>query len=553
MTPDIFLSYTREDQATAQRFAEGFEAQGFSVWWDVTLRSGEAYDKVTEAALRGAKAVVVLWSPRSVESRWVRAEATLADRHRTLVPARIEACDLPIMFELTQTADLCRWNGQAGDPAWRAFLTDVRRFVEAGAAPRRPPPTASAASAPAQQDMRPAIAVLPFVNRSDHEEDDVFADGMVEDVAAALSARPWIKVIASSATAAYRKRARDLRQIGQGLGVRYLLEGNVRRAGDALRVTAQLAETESGSILWTQKFARPLAQATALQEDLATEVAAHLSVQVERAERDRALKHPRNVSIWEGRMRATPTLGKQTRSGWEAAVADFKRAIETNPNYGGAHLQLAAAQGQLLHYVGDDPERVQEIVDNVRRARALDPDHPGALAGCAAVLIDLGKLEEGLSLAERAVAMNPDLELARLTLGSVLLRLGRSDEAVAELDAAERLAPDTPWAQFASVYRSVAHLQAGRLDQAQEAADRALRLFATKEALLQSVLCFARLNRWDRARDALRRLRDTDPEISAAFIERRVRGFYCGSNAVDEYVAIARKVWDETSSEAKSP
>jgi hypothetical protein len=119
--PDIFLSYTREDQAAAQRFAEAFETQGLSVWWDVTLRSGEAYDQVTEEALRTAKAVVVLWSKKSVTSRWVRAEATLADRNRTLVPTRIEACDLPIMFELTQTADLSRWKGAANDPVWRAF------------------------------------------------------------------------------------------------------------------------------------------------------------------------------------------------------------------------------------------------------------------------------------------------------------------------------------------------------------------------------------------------------------------------------------------------
>src|SRR3974390_1453844 len=147
--PDIFLSYTREDQAAAQRFAEGFETQGFSVWWDATLRSGEAYDEVTEKALRTAKAVVVLWSKKSVVSRWVRAEATLADCNRTLVPAAIEPCERPIMFELTQTADLSRWTGDAKDPAWRAFLTDVRRFVEKAAAPQPSAPRPSASAAPA--------------------------------------------------------------------------------------------------------------------------------------------------------------------------------------------------------------------------------------------------------------------------------------------------------------------------------------------------------------------------------------------------------------------
>ncbi len=96
--PDIFLSYSREDQAIARRFAEGFEREGFSVWWDQTLRSGEAYDKVTEKALEEARAVVVLWSKTSVDSRWVRSEATQADRYGTLVPVMIEPCKLPIMF-----------------------------------------------------------------------------------------------------------------------------------------------------------------------------------------------------------------------------------------------------------------------------------------------------------------------------------------------------------------------------------------------------------------------------------------------------------------------
>src|SRR5690606_28821112 len=108
---------------------EAFAAEGFEVWWDVALRSGEAYDEVTEAALANARAVVVLWSPRSVVSRWVRAEATEAERNKTLLPAMIEPCKRPIMFELVQTAELSHWQGDTGDPAWRAFLDDVRRFV----------------------------------------------------------------------------------------------------------------------------------------------------------------------------------------------------------------------------------------------------------------------------------------------------------------------------------------------------------------------------------------------------------------------------------------
>jgi hypothetical protein len=174
--PDVFLSYNREDQAVARRFAEAFTAQGLNVWWDTALKSGEAYDEVTENALRTAKAVVVLWSPRSVASRWVRAEATLADRNKTLVPCMIEPCERPIMFELTQTADLSHWRGDSDDRGWLSFLADVRRFVERDTPAPLVAPSPDASKI--ERDQRPSLAVLPFANLSGDTEQDYFADGM---------------------------------------------------------------------------------------------------------------------------------------------------------------------------------------------------------------------------------------------------------------------------------------------------------------------------------------------------------------------------------------
>ena len=130
--PDIFISYNRNDRTAARHFAECFQKEGFSVWWDAALQSGETFDEVIENELRSAKAVVVLWSPRSVASRWVRAEATIADRRRKFAPVIIEPCDLPIVFELTHTADLSDWTGDRGDPAWQSFVADLTRLVEKG-------------------------------------------------------------------------------------------------------------------------------------------------------------------------------------------------------------------------------------------------------------------------------------------------------------------------------------------------------------------------------------------------------------------------------------
>jgi len=127
--PDIFISYARADEDVARLVALAFEQEGFNVWWDAALHSGETFDEVIEKELRAAKAVVVLWSPRSVSSRWVRAEATLADRNRTLAPAIIEPCDRPIIFELTHTVDLTNWTGDTNDPVWQAYLYDIRRLI----------------------------------------------------------------------------------------------------------------------------------------------------------------------------------------------------------------------------------------------------------------------------------------------------------------------------------------------------------------------------------------------------------------------------------------
>jgi len=171
---DIFISYCREERPVARQFAECFADEGFSVWWDAQLHSGETFDEVIERELRAAKAVVVLWSPRSVASRWVRAEATLADRDNKLVPIIIEPCNRPIIFELTHAAELAEWTGDRSEANYQTLIRDLRRMVgktnDAQAAASQPAapdsttapePEATSAPAPVEAVPIPPVAEAP--------------------------------------------------------------------------------------------------------------------------------------------------------------------------------------------------------------------------------------------------------------------------------------------------------------------------------------------------------------------------------------------------------
>ena len=175
---DIFLSYNREDQATAKAIATALHNQGFEVWWDTVLRAGQTYDEVTERQLHDASAVVVLWSSRSVRSKWVRAEATLGDRKSALIPVMIEQCDRPIMFELIQTADLTKWTGDLEDQQWKAFVEDVREHVErkrgAKVAAAAAATTPAAAAATASSDARDTIEAAFWMSIKDDNDPSDF-------------------------------------------------------------------------------------------------------------------------------------------------------------------------------------------------------------------------------------------------------------------------------------------------------------------------------------------------------------------------------------------
>jgi len=523
--PDVFLAFAREDHAAAAKFAAAFERAGLSASWDMPSRSGDAIDEVTERALKAAKAVVVLWSKNSVESRWIRSEATLADRNKTLVPCMIEPCERPIMFELAQTAELSHWQGDASDEAWVALLTDVRRLVAKEVAtvavPTAPPPAQAVAvsTQSATRMARPVLAVLPFINRSGLKEDDIFAFGMVEDIIDALSLSRTIRVLSSGATAAYRKNAVDIVEIARKSNVRYLLEGNIRRVGKTLRVTAQLIDATDGTILWTQRFDRPLSELAALQEDLVVEVASNLGSQISRLEMERALKKPRDLTAWEASLRSTVAA---TRGDWVRAISEGERAVAVAPDSAAAHATLAFALSGMVAARPAEPQWRERSHQHIARALELDASNPTVHLWVGWSYAWCCQPEEGLPYLEQAVRARPTNAVARHGLGSAYILLNRNEEALAEWETAERLAPNSPNQYNLSTFIGAALLKLGNLEAALERFEHASRLVPTfSMAHLFGALTLKRLGRSEAALAEMSRAMGIDPDPTAGRADLR--------------------------------
>ena len=343
---DVFVSYTRDDRNIARQFAMGLEREGFTVWWDQAIHAGEAFDRTTEHALAQARAVVVLWSERSVKSDWVRAEATEARATRRLVPVMIEPCKRPVIFELVHTADLTGWSGDATDARWRTLIDDLRSTIgqardEPGPAQQDPvatkasrrgvrpgvalgiaagllavaglvywtqfprsgnlTPTAATDSPPAAPVTQTGVtlAVLPFANLSADPAQEYFSDGLTEEILNQLARIPALRLTGRTSSFSFKGKNEDLRQIGAKLGVANLLEGSVRKDGDRLRVTAQLVRAEDGTQQWSKTYDRSLSGLFAVQDEIAKDVAQALSVKLDVGTLNRAQGGTTNAEAYD--------------------------------------------------------------------------------------------------------------------------------------------------------------------------------------------------------------------------------------------------------------
>ncbi len=480
--PDIFISYNREDAAIARLYADALADAGLTVWWDATLRSGEDYDAVTEKSLRTAKAVVVLWSPRSVNSRWVRAEATIADRGHTLAPVMIEACDRPVMFELKQTVELSHWRGDISDKAWLDFVADLRRKVGREA----PDPVAEVATPIKPEPAKAAhisagrstVAVLPVGCRGGDGELELLAEDLTEDITRELAHDGRFRVIAAGSMAAWRGKPIDHKDVGRQLEARYLVEGKLQRSGKDTRLTAQLIDGNTGNVLWSTRLVADPGAADFSADTLPVAAAAQVTEQVIEREQNRAMAKRAPFLAWDHIFRSAASSQRGDPDSAGKAVDEARLAVAAAPDIGLAHAMLAAAIADLPESQGlrPDADQILEIQTRTRQAMRLDGNNPSVLIALAAAYKGLGEHEVSLRLARRTVELRPNSPASHLILGNSYRMLGRTADAAAAYRRQDELSPFDNGRNVALTYLGECLLLDGEPEAAEAALDRALML-----------------------------------------------------------------------------
>lgn len=470
----VFLSYARADQKRALPVIAALEQAGIEVWWDGLLEGGVSFLPTTEAALEGADAVVVLWSKTSVESNWVRDEATRGRDRNCLVPLTIDGTQPPLGFRQFQVIDLSKWRGKEN-------ATEIQRTIRAVEALAGQAPRQVAAAQPARRIDRRAllgggaalvvggaalaawktgllgpsgaspsgnsVAVLPFRNLSGDPEQDFFAEGISEQIRTTLSQNPKLLVLAPATTASVIKDGQaDLTSVADKLDVKFLLGGSVRRSGETLRIAATLTDGKTGFTGWTEQFEKRLEDIFSIQDEIADAVALALAAQTATGAKSasRELGGTSSVKAYEAYLRGNAFYDLRSgEAAYRAALAQYDAAIAKDQNFAQAH----AARARVLVV----------IINNFGKASEFQTAY-----------------DDALQSARKAVAIAPELATAQSTLGFVLFQ-GKLDLKAAgpAYQKAHRLGQGD--ARVLSLY-SVYAAAMGRKREAAQAIERALAL-----------------------------------------------------------------------------
>jgi adenylate cyclase len=371
---------------------------------------------------------------------------------------------------------------------------------------------------------KPSIAVLPFVNFSSDPEQQYLGDGIAEDVITALSRYSSVFVIARNSSFTYKERAVDVKQVGRELGVRYVLEGSLRKSGGRVRVTAQLVETETANHVWAERYDRNLRDIFAVQDEITEAATVAIGAAIAEAEQQRAMRRaPENLDAWAAFQQALWHLGKFTANGLTIAEEFFEQAIRLDPRFAGGYWGLAKAQivsGAIFHR-RDLTKTLASAEALTREAVWLDSGDAEARAWLGHILFMSGDAEGALLEIQRALAMSPNLGNAHESLGDTLTWSGRPKEGLSALQKYIRLDPRSPMLAVGLQQIANAHYFCREYEAAAEAARRVIRSYPEYPPPYRALA--AALGQLERTQEA-RRILDEAIAIAPESFDIYIRG-----------------------------
>jgi adenylate cyclase len=383
----------------------------------------------------------------------------------------------------------------------------------------------AAESAPAVPD-KPSIAVLPFTNMSGDPEQEYFADGMVEEITTALSRFKSLFVIARNSSFTFKGKAIEIKEVGRRLGVRYVLQGAVRKASGKVRITCQLIEAATGAHIWADKFERDMTDIFALQDDVTFAVVSAIQPKLFQAEIALARRRrPEDLTAYDFYLRAVQQAVRSTREGLAEALRLIQLALELDPRFGAATALAGAChmENVLRSYAIDPQFEREEAVRLMRLALRLDGGDPDTLATAALIsALLVGDCEAEIEMADRAIALNPNSYYAWNRRGWVYKITGQPEEAIRSFERAVRMSPVDPQQFTTLTGMGFALIELRRFDEAIVAGRKALRQkpsYTVPYRCLASAL--AHLGRDDEAREAAAGVLQFDPAFTiSAWIAR---------------------------------
>jgi pentatricopeptide repeat protein len=362
---------------------------------------------------------------------------------------------------------------------------------------------------------KPSIAILPFTNMGSDPEQEYFADGISEDIITALSKWRWLFVIARNTSFVYKGKAVDIKQVGRDLGVRYVLEGSVRKAGNRLRITAQLIEAATGTHIWSERYDRDLTDAFEVQDEISQSVVGAIEPELGQVEQQRAVRtSTETVNAWDHYMRGSWWFFQFNADSCIQAERAMRRAIELDPTFPPGHIGLARVFTQKLvfEWSQDVEADRQALYASARRAVELDDKDAYAHYILAWGSLLTGRLEDAIGEAQKSIDLTPNFALGYYMLGVARVFSGRFEQASDPFQRAMRLSPRDPLTFFFDNYLALAHYHQGRYEDAAKMARMGIAIRPTHVLYRTLAACYGRLGRSEEARLALAEMRRLMPK-----------------------------------------